>query len=168
MSSNEPVKIECEVIYFKIRSSIYRYETFHISLHIVFKLFILPNTMISCNLLTIFLSLDKSNTEKLQAEESCAMTVCRFVLLIRPLFQAPLLLGLLQQVTGLKISRVQSFCSPDQRTFQQHMEEGAITSGSKNAKKSGKKKLSESNAEHGTRMYMCISLTFPHLTWNAL
>ena len=109
MSSNEPVKIECEVIYFKIRSSIYRYETFHISLHIVFKLFILPNTMISCNLLTIFLSLDKSNTEKLQAEESCAMTVCRFVLLICPLFQAPLLLGLLQQVTGLKISRVQSY-----------------------------------------------------------
>ena len=43
---------------------------------------------------------------------------------------------------------LQSFCLPDQRTFQQHME--------------------EAYAEHGTRMYMCISLTFPHLTWNAL
>ena len=63
---------------------------------------------------------------------------------------------------------LQSFCSPDQRTFHQHMEEGAITSGSQNAKKSGKRKISESNAEHGTCVYMCISLTFPYLTWNAL
>ena len=43
------------------------------------------------------------------------------------------------------------------------MEEGAVTSGSQNAKKLGKRKISESNAEHGTCMYMCISLTFPHL-----
>ena len=45
---------------------------------------------------------------------------------------------------------LQSFCLPDQRTFQQHMEEGAITSGSQNAKKLGKRKISESNAEDGT------------------
>ncbi|XP_015772601.1 PREDICTED: ankyrin-1-like isoform X2 [Acropora digitifera] len=43
-------------------------------------------------------------------------------------------------------------CSPDQRTFRQHMEEGAITSGSQSAKKLGKRKISKSNAEHGTRM----------------
>ena len=49
---------------------------------------------------------------------------------------------------------LQSFCLPDQRTFQQHMEEGAITSGSQNAKKLDKMKISESNAEHGTCMYM--------------
>ena len=36
------------------------------------------------------------------------------------------------------------------QSFQQHMEEGAITSGSQNAKKLGKKKISESNAEDGT------------------
>ena len=81
---------------------------------IVFKLFIcctpVPNTMISCNLLSIFLSLNESmNTEKLQSEESCATTVCRFVSLICPLFQGRLLLELLQQMTGLKISRVQSY-----------------------------------------------------------
>ena len=57
---------------------------------------------------------------------------------------------------------LQSFCSPDQRTVQQHMEEGAITSGSQNARKLGKRKISESDAEHGTCMYMCISLSFPH------
>ena len=51
---------------------------------------------------------------------------------------------------------LQSFCSPDQRTYQQHMEEGANTSGSQNSKKLGQRKISESNAEHGTCMYMCI------------
>ena len=61
---------------------------------------------------------------------------------------------------------LQSFCSPDQRTFQQHMEEGAITSGSQNAKKLGKRKISKSNAEHGTHMYMCISFTVLYLKWN--
>ncbi|XP_067020801.1 uncharacterized protein [Acropora muricata] len=45
---------------------------------------------------------------------------------------------------------LQSFCSPDQRTYQQHMEEGANTSGSQNSKKLGQRKISESNAEHGT------------------
>ena len=46
---------------------------------------------------------------------------------------------------------LESVCLPDQRTFQQHMEEGAITSGSQNAKgKLGKRKISESNAEDKT------------------
>ncbi|XP_015754287.1 PREDICTED: uncharacterized protein LOC107333936 isoform X2 [Acropora digitifera] len=45
---------------------------------------------------------------------------------------------------------LQSFRLPDQRTFPRHMEEGAIISGSQNAKKLGKRKISESNAEHGT------------------
>ena len=53
---------------------------------------------------------------------------------------------------------LQSFCSPDQGTFQQRVEEGAITSGSQNAKKFSRRKISESYAEHGTCKYMCISL----------
>ena len=50
----------------------------------------------------------------------------------------------------------ESFFPPDQRTFQQDMEDGANTSGSQNAKKLGKRKISESNAKHGTCMYMSI------------
>ena len=50
----------------------------------------------------------------------------------------------------------ESFFPPDQRTFQPDMEDGANTSGSQNAKKFGKRKISESNAEHGTCMYMSI------------
>ena len=49
----------------------------------------------------------------------------------------------------------ESFFPPHQRTFQQDMEHGANTSGSQNAKKTlGKRKISESNAEHGTCMYV--------------
>ena len=64
---------------------------------------------------------------------------------------------------------LESVCLPDQRTFQQHMEEGAITSGSQNAKKLGKRKISKSNAEHGTCMYIQYALSFTvcRLTWNA-
>ena len=61
----------------------------------------------------------------------------------------------------------ESFCPPDQRTFQQHMKEGSSTSGSQNAKKLGKRRISESSAKHGTCMYTCISFTVLNLTWNA-
>ena len=50
----------------------------------------------------------------------------------------------------------ESFYPPDQRTFQQDIEDDASTSGSQSAKKLGKRKISESNAEHGTCMYMSI------------
>jgi len=43
----------------------------------------------------------------------------------------------------------ESFYPPDQRTFQQDIEDDASTSGSQSAKKLGKRKISESNAEHG-------------------
>ncbi|XP_015754293.1 PREDICTED: D-inositol 3-phosphate glycosyltransferase-like [Acropora digitifera] len=46
----------------------------------------------------------------------------------------------------------ESFYPPDQRTFQQDIEDDASTSGSQSAKKLGKRKFSESNAEHGTRI----------------
>ena len=117
--------------------------------------------MMNCNLLSIFLSLNKSNTDKLQSEESCATTVCLTNL---STFPGTSTAG---AVAKQQSAILQSLCSPDQRTFQQHIEEGAITSGSQSAKKLGKRKISKSNAEHGTRMYMCISFTVLYLEWNA-
>ena len=46
----------------------------------------------------------------------------------------------------------ESFYPPDQRTVRQDIEDDASTSGSQSAKKLGKRKISESNAEHGTRI----------------
>ena len=47
-----------------------------------------------------------------------------------------------------------SFYPPVQRTFQQDVEDDASTSRSQSAKRLGKRKISESNAEHGTRIYV--------------
>ena len=44
----------------------------------------------------------------------------------------------------------ESVYTPDQRTFQQHMEEGASTSASQNSKKLRESRISELNAELGT------------------
>ena len=44
----------------------------------------------------------------------------------------------------------ESFCPTDQRTFQQHVEEGANTLGSQSAKKLRERRISESSAEYGT------------------
>ena len=112
--------------------------------------------MMSCNLLPIFLSLSKNDTEKLQSEESCATTVCLTNLSTFPGTSTAQAVAPDEWVEKQESAILQSFCAPDQRTFQQHMEEGANISGSQNAKKLGKRKISESNAEHVTCMYLCI------------
>ena len=47
----------------------------------------------------------------------------------------------------------ESFYLPGQRTFQHDMGNGASNSWSQNAKKLGKRRISESNAEHGTHIH---------------
>ena len=125
--------------------------------------------MMSCNILSIFLSLNKSNTDKLQSEESCATNVCLTNLSTFPGASTARAVAADDWVENQQSAILQTFFSPDQRTFPWHMEEGAIISGSQNAKKLGKRKISKSNAEHGTCMYIQYALSFTvcRLTWNA-
>ena len=106
----------------------------------------------SCNLLSIFLSLNiKATLTSCSQKNVCLTNFSTFPGTSTALAVAPD-----DWFEKQQSAIIQSICSPDQRTFQQHMEEGANTSGSQNAKKLGKRNISESNAEHGTCMYMCI------------
>ena len=104
----------------------------------------------SCNVLSIFFYSNKSNTQKLQSEESCAITACLTNLATFPGTSSALAAAADDWVGKRQRAIPESFCSPDQRTFQQHVEEGTSTLRSQSAKKLGKRRISESSAEYGT------------------
>ena len=96
------------------------------------------------------------------SEESCATAICLTSLSTFPGASTAQAVAADDWVEKQQSAILQTFCSPDQRTFPRHMEEGAIISGSQ-------RKISESNAEHGTCMYIqyALSFTVRQLTWNA-
>ena len=113
-------------------------------------IYLLPNAMIIS--FSIFYSLNKIDTRKLQSKEFGLMTACCSNL------ATFLGISTAQAVAADDWEEKQpraiseSFYPPDQRTFQQDIEDDASTSGSQSAKTLGKRKISESIAEHGTRI----------------
>ena len=95
-----------------------------------------------------FYSLNKIYTQKLQSEEFSLMTSACCSPGIST--AQPVAADDWEEKQPRAIS--ESFYPPDQRTFQQGIEDDASTSGSQSAKKLGKRKMSESNTEHGTRI----------------
>ena len=127
----------------------------------------LPNTMISCNLLSVFLSTKATLTSCGQKNPVQQM----FVLLICPLFQGPLLLELLQQMTGLKISRVQTcnhFVCLIKEHFNSIWKKVQLPQEAKMQRSWAKGKFQNPKL---SMVHLCrwhaFSFTVPQLTWNA-
>ena len=123
--------------------------------YFLFSFLFICHTLVACNYhdnIFFYLLFFKHNTQKLQSEEFSLMTAC---------------CSNLASFTGISTAQAvtaddwegkqpraisESFYPPDQRTLQQGIEDDASTSGSQIEKKLGKRKISESNAEHGTRI----------------
>ena len=89
-----------------------------------------------------------------KSEEFNAMTACRSNLATFPGTSTAQAVAADDWVEKQPKAIPESFYLPDQRAFQQDMEDGASTSWSQNSKKLGKSRISESNAEHGTHIYV--------------
>ena len=101
---------------------------------------------------SIFYSLNKIDTQKLQSKEFGLLTACCSNLATFPGTSTAQAAAAADWEEKQPRATPESFYPPDQRTFQQDSEDDASTSGSQSAKKLGKRKISESNAEHGTRI----------------
>ena len=124
--------------------------------YFLFSFLFICDTLVACNYHDniFFYSFNKIDTQKLQSKEFSLITACCFNLATSPGISTA------QAVAGddweekqpRAIPESLNFHPPDQRTFQQNIEDDASASGSQSAKKLDKRKISESNAEHGTRI----------------
>ena len=110
---------------------------------------LLPNTMI---ISFLFLFYSKIDNQKLQSEEFVLMTACCSNLATFPGISSAQAAAADDWEEKQPMAIPESFSPPDQRTVQQDIKDDASTSGNQSAKKLGKRKISESNAEHGTRI----------------
>ena len=120
----------------------------------LFSFLFICHTLVTCNYHDniFFYYLNKIDTQKLQSEEFSLMTACCSNLATSPGISTAQAVGADDWEEKQPRAIPESFHPPDQGTFQQDIEYDASTSGSQSAKKLDKRKISESNAEHGTRI----------------
>ena len=126
---------------------------------------LLPDTMMSCKIVYFPFFKQKQHSKVTITNILCNDCLCYYYYLST--FSGTSTAQAVEAVDWVENQQraiLGSLCLPNQKTFQQHMEEGASASGSQNAKKLGKRRISESNDEHGTCMYTCISFPVLHLT----
>ena len=126
-------------------------------------IYLSPNAIIIY--FSIFYSVNKIDTRKLQSKEFGLITACCSNLATFPGISTAQAVAADDWEEKQPRGTPGSIYPPDQRTFQQDIKDDASTSGSQSAKTLGKRKISESNGEPGTSI--CVFL-LPYLTWNTL